>query len=169
MIGLAEAHGWERLVSDQPRYNMLFRAIEDEIVPLCEHEGIGIMAYNPLAGGFLTGRYEKGQDLEEGTRFTLQRAGENYQRRYWHDPQFDVVDELKLYFGPRGRSMAQVAAAWVLQRPGVTSAILGASRLEQITETLGCVELKLEPEEIEFCDEAWYKLPRTSDQSVAYR
>ena len=169
MLNAADGHGWTRIVSDQPRYNILFREIESEIVPLCIDQGVGIIAYNPLAGGFLTGRYRKGQEPAEGTRFKLQRAGEVYRRRYWHEAQFDVVEEMSHYFRARNRSLAQVAAAWVLDRPGITSAILGASRAEQITETLGAADLHLDSEELAFCNEAWYKLPRPTDSVVANR
>lgn len=170
MVGMAKQFGWHAIVSDQPRYNMLFREIESEIVPLCLDQGVGIMAYNPLAGGFLSGRYAKGQDWQEGTRFGLAGgAGENYRRRYWQEAQFDVVSELQEYFSARGRSLAQVAIAWTLNRPGITSAIVGASRAEQIKETLPAVDLELTEEELAFCNEAWFKLPRPSDPGVANR
>lgn len=169
MLGIADRYGWERLASDQPRYNILFREIEHEIVPLCRHQGVGILPYNPLAGGFLTGRYQKGQEPEQGTRFTLDRAGRFYQERYWHDVQFDVVEELRRFFDERGRSLAQVALAWVLGRPGVTSAILGASRAEQLRETLPAVDLELTEEEQAFCDQIWYRIPRSSNPTVATR
>ncbi len=169
MLGIADRHGWERVASDQPRYNLLFREIETEIVPLCRHEGVGIIPYNPLAGGFLTGRYRKGQEPESGTRFTLERAGLFYQARYWQDDQFDVVSEFSTYFAERGRSPAQVALAWVLGRPGITSAILGASRAEQLRETLPAVDLKLTDEELAFCDQIWYRIPRSSNPAVATR
>jgi len=169
MLGIADRQGWERLASDQPRYNILFREIEHEIVPLCQHEGLGILAYNPLAGGFLTGRYRKGQEPEQGTRFTLDRVGRFYQERYWQDAQFDAVEELHRFFGERGRSLAQVALAWVLGRPGITSAILGASRAEQLRETLPAVDLQLADEELAFCDQIWYRIPRSSNPAVATR
>jgi aryl-alcohol dehydrogenase-like predicted oxidoreductase len=169
MLGLADRYGWERLASDQPRYNMLFREIEHEVVPLCRQEGVGIVPYNPLAGGFLTGRYRKGQEPEQGTRFTLDRAGRFYQERYWHEAQFDAVEELRRFFDERDRSLAQVALAWVLNRPGITSAILGASRAEQLRETLPAVDLKLTDEEQAFCDQAWYRIPRSSNPAVATR
>lgn len=153
MLGIADRHGWERLASVQPRYNLLFRDIEEEIVPLCQHAGLGILPYNPLAGGFLTGRYQKGAEPEEGTRFTLPRAGQIYRQRYWHDAQFEAMDRLRDFFEPRGRSLAQVALAWVLGQPGITSAILGASRAEQLDETLPAVALKLSAEELAFCDQ----------------
>jgi aryl-alcohol dehydrogenase-like predicted oxidoreductase len=161
MLGIAERHGWERLASTQPRYNLLLRDIEDEVVPLCQHEGLGIIPYNPLAGGFLTGRYRKEQEPEEGTRFTLPRAGEIYRQRYWHDAQFEAVERLRDFFASRERSLAQVALAWVLGRPGISSAILGASRAEQLRETLPAVELKLTDEELAFCDQIWYGIPRS--------
>jgi aryl-alcohol dehydrogenase-like predicted oxidoreductase len=169
MLGVAERLGWVRPASNQPRYNLLYREIENEIVPLCRHEGVGLLAYNPLAGGFLTGRYEKGQEPEEGTRFTLPGAGEMYRRRYWQDAYFDAVAAFRAFFEPRGRPLAQVALKWVLSRPGVTSAILGASRAEQMGDTLPAIELQLTVEEIAFCDDLWYRIPRPRDPFVASR
>jgi aryl-alcohol dehydrogenase-like predicted oxidoreductase len=163
MLGMAEARCWERIVCDQPRYNMLYRDIESEIVPFCQDQGVGIIAYNPLAGGFLTGKHHKGENPEEGTRFALQGAGPTYRARYWHEVQFDVVEELKQFFAPRERSLPQVAASWVLNQPGITSAIVGASKVGQIQETLGAVDLHLDEDEMQICDEAWYKLPRPTD------
>ena len=169
MLGIADRNAWVRLASDQPRYNILFREIEHEIVPFCRHEGLGILAYNPLAGGFLTGRYRKGQEPEEGTRFTLERVGKFYQERYWREAQFDAVEDLRRFFGERGRSLAQVAVAWVLRRPGITSAILGASRAEQLRETLRAVDVETTEEELAFCDQIWYRIPRSSNPAVATR
>ena len=166
MLGMAKQHGWHAIVSDQPRYNILYREIESELLPLCMDQGIGIMAYNPLAGGFLTGRYVKGQEWQEGTRFGLaQGAGENYRNRYWKDPQFDVVSELQQFFAERGRNLAQVAVNWALTRPGVTSAIVGASRADQIKETLPAVDLELTAEELALCNQAWFKLPRVEGEN----
>jgi aryl-alcohol dehydrogenase-like predicted oxidoreductase len=169
MLGIADRYGWERLASDQPRYNMLFREIEHEVVPLCRQEGVGILPYNPLAGGLLTGRYRKGQEPEQGTRFTLDRAGRFYRERYWHDAQFDAVEELRRFFDQRERSLAQVALAWVLGRPGISSTILGASRAQQLRETLPAVDLEMTDEELAFCDQIWYRIPRSSNPAVATR
>src|SRR5260221_10496797 len=90
-----------RFDCDQPRYNLLFRMIEDEILPLCESHGVGVIAYNPLAGGMLTGRYQKGQDLQPGTPFTLKNSGELYQKRYWKDAVFEEVEAIKQFLAPR--------------------------------------------------------------------
>jgi len=93
-LWISTSHGLARFESSQPRYNILFRMIEDEIVPLCQAHGVGIIAYNPLAGGMLTGRYRGMRELQEGTRFALRGAGELYRKRYWNDEVFDVVDRL---------------------------------------------------------------------------
>jgi 1-deoxyxylulose-5-phosphate synthase len=161
--------GYAHFVSDQPRYNMLFREIENEIVPLCLAEGLGLVTYNPLAGGFLTGRYITGQSVEQGTRFALHQAGQLYQQRYWNDAHFGAVEQLRSFFAARNRRLAEVALAWVLAQPGVTSAILGASRLAQLDESLPGVNAKLDADEMSFCDDIWYRMPRLRDKAVALR
>jgi aryl-alcohol dehydrogenase-like predicted oxidoreductase len=153
----------------QPRYNILFREIENEVLPLCAEEGVGVIAYNPLAGGFLTGKYHKGQDVVEGTRFALPRAGSRYQKRYWQSEQFDVVDELKEVVEAHGRDLAQVAIAWVLANPAITSAIVGATSPGQLEGTLPAVDLTLNDEVRAACDSAWFNLPRARDPEVALR
>jgi aryl-alcohol dehydrogenase-like predicted oxidoreductase len=165
----SEKHGLARFESDQPRYNILFRMIEDEIVPLCKANGVGLIIYNPLAGGMLTGRYRERRQLDEGGRFALERSGELYRRRYWNDAVFEAVDALAGFFEPRSKSLTHVALAWTLAQPGITSAILGASRPEQLTDSLGGVGLDLDEEELAACDGAWYSLPRERDQGVARR
>ncbi len=169
----SQLHGLARFECDQPRYNILYRMIEDEIVPLCQAHGVGIIAYNPLAGGMLTGRYRSMKpDLEraqEGTRFALQRAGALYRQRYWNEAVFEAVDALAAFLEPRGRGLTHVALAWVLEQPGITSAILGASRPEQLTDSLGGVGLALDDEERQACDDAWFSLPRPRDRAVALR
>ena len=165
----SDKRGLERFESVQPRYNILFRMIEDEILPLCRAQGLGVIVYNPLAGGMLTGRYREKQQVEAGTRFGLERSGELYRRRYWNEAIFEAVDALAGFFEPRGKSLTHVALAWVLAQPGVTSAILGASRPEQLVDSLRGVELELDEEELEACDGAWYSLPRERDRGVALR
>jgi aryl-alcohol dehydrogenase-like predicted oxidoreductase len=157
-----------RFESAQPRYNMLFRMIEDEIVPLCQAHNVGIIAYNPLAGGMLTGRYRTTKEVN-ATRFGLERAGEMYRKRYWNDAVFETVDTLGRLFDKRGKSLTHAALAWVLAQPGITSAILGASKPEQLEDSIKGVDFTLEPEEVEACDGAWYNLPRERDVSIAQR
>jgi aryl-alcohol dehydrogenase-like predicted oxidoreductase len=153
----------------QPRYNLLFRMIEDEILPLCRLQGVGVLAYNPLAGGMLTGRYRNIQAIEPGTRFGLKRSGELYQRRYWNEAVFEAVAELASFFEPRGKSLTHIALSWVMAQPGITCAILGASKPDQLEESLRGVNLVLDDEELRACDDVWYKLPRQRDPQIARR
>jgi aryl-alcohol dehydrogenase-like predicted oxidoreductase len=157
-----------RFESAQPRYNMLFRMIEDEIVPLCQAHNVGIIAYNPLAGGMLTGRYRATKEVN-ATRFGLERAGEMYRKRYWNDAVFETVDTLGNFFDNRGKSLTHAALAWVLAQPGITSAILGASKPEQLEDSIKGVDFTLDPDEVEACDGGWYNLPRERDASIARR
>ena len=165
----SDKHGYARYESNQPRYNILYREIENEIVPLCQAEGLGLIVYNPLAGGFLTGRYRPGQEVSAGTRFSLNQAGKFYQQRYWQSAQFEAVESLKGFFSQRGRSLTEVALAWVLSQPGITCAILGASRVEQLAQSLPGTAVELTAEELAFCDRIWFDLPRLKDPSVALR
>jgi aryl-alcohol dehydrogenase-like predicted oxidoreductase len=167
----SDKHDLARFESAQPRYNLLFRMIEDEIVPLCRAHEVGILAYNPLAGGMLTGRYRKARPVvEEGTRFGLRHgSGEMYRRRYWNEAVFEVVGALGDFCARRNRSLTHVALAWVLAQPGVTSAIVGASRPEQLEDSLRGVGLVLDDEERAACDDAWFALPRERDPQIARR
>jgi aryl-alcohol dehydrogenase-like predicted oxidoreductase len=129
----------------QPRYNLLHREIERDLLPVCAEEGIGVIAYNPLAGGFLTGKYRRDEPPPEGTRFALGGgSGSLYRNRYWHARLFDAVDRVKEVAGSCGVTPAQVSVAWLLQQPAVTSAIIGATRREQVEETLKGTELTLD-------------------------
>jgi aryl-alcohol dehydrogenase-like predicted oxidoreductase len=144
----------------QPRYNLLYREIEAELLPLCREEGLGVIPYNPLAGGFLSGKYQTLHEPQAGTRFALGKTGELYRERYWHQAQLEAVGRLRRHFDARGVPLATAAVAWVVSRPGVTSAIIGASRPEQLDATLAGAELRLTDEDLEVCDRAWYELPR---------
>jgi 1-deoxyxylulose-5-phosphate synthase len=182
-VGCSNFHAWQlaealwtsdklglaRFDCDQPRYNLLFRMIEDEVLPLCRKYGVGVIAYNPLAGGMLTGRYRQARETQPGTRFTLKYNGETYRKRYWNDDVFDVVERLGTYFEGRGKSLTHAALAWVLAQPGITCAILGASKPEQLQESLQGVGMTLDEEELRVCDKAWYSLPRERDPQIARR
>lgn len=162
-LGISKEQHLARYDCVQPRYNLLYRESEAELLPLCRDQGLGVIAYNPLAGGFLTGKYQSLDTLTPSTRFSLGGpTGKVYRERYWHQAQLEAVQQLKDYFGPRDRSLIQVAVAWVLAQNGITSAIVGASRPEQLDESLGAVDLSLEEEEIQSCNEAWFRIPRVS-------
>lgn len=165
----SDVRGLVRFDSAQPRYNLLFRRIEEELVPLCRAHGVGILVYNPLAGGMLTGRYQRGQQVQEGTRFALKHSGALYRRRYWNDAVMQEVQRLGEFFTQRGKSLTHVALAWVMAQPGITSAIVGASRPKQLEDSLRGIDMTLDDEERAVCDEVWYNLPRERDASVALR
>ena len=154
----------------QPRYNLLFREIENEVLPLCREEGLGVFAYNPLSGGFLTGKYERGRDPNGDSRFGLVPDPKSlYRERYWKSDHFDAVEKMRDYFVPRGKELIHAALAWVLSQPGVTAAILGVSRPEQLKQGLAGFELVLDDEEEAFCDSLWFSLPRVKDPRFALR
>src|SRR5436309_176442 len=159
-LGISERCGLARFDCVQPRYNLLHRDIESELLPLCRDQGLGVIAYNPLAGGFLSGKYQTLEAPPPGTRFALGKTGELYRQRYWQQAQLEAVQRLRQFFQPRGKSLVTVAVAWVLAQPGVTAAIVGASKPEQLTESLAAPGLKLDAEELEACNVAWFTLPR---------
>lgn len=159
-VGVCAQLGLARIDCVQPRYNLLYRDIEAELLPLCRDQGIGVIAYNPLAGGFLTGKYRSLEAPPPGTRFTLGKTGDLYRARYWQQAQLEAVDELRRFFEPRGKSLVTVAVAWVLTQPGITAAIIGASRPEQLNESLAAADVTLDAEEREACHLAWFSLPR---------
>ena len=169
MLWLSDKFNLARIECDQPRYNMLFRMIEDEIVPACIANGIGLITYNPLAGGMLTNRYKSTVQVESGTRFGLKHAGELYRKRYWNDAVIEEVNRLNEFFALRNKSLTHVALAWVLGRPGITSAIIGASKPNQLKDSLGGVGMSLDADELAACEEAWFNLPKERDLSVARR
>jgi aryl-alcohol dehydrogenase-like predicted oxidoreductase len=159
-LGISERLGLARFDCVQPRYNILYREIESELLPLCRDQGLGVIVYNPLAGGFLSGKYKSLDATLPGTRFTLGKTGDLYRERYWHQAQLEAVDELQRHFKDRGVPLAMAAIAWVLAQPGLTSAIVGASRPEQLDATLVATELTLTAEDVEVCNRAWFRLPR---------
>lgn len=156
----ADTHGTIRFDAVQPRYNILYRQIESELLPAAQANGIGAIVFNPLAGGVLTGKYRRGQRLVEGTRFTLGSAAQLYQQRYWQDAELDAVERLSADLAARGKNITHVALRWVLDQPGVTAAIVGASRAEQLRDSLQGTTIALDDADRRACDDAWYSLPR---------
>ena len=128
---LAQQGGSARMQSVQPPYNLVQREIEPDLLPLCADQGIGIISYSPLAAGFLTGKYQRGQDVPRGTRFDIIPG---HQRIYFTDHGYAVLEGLENVARQSGRSMFQLALAWVLQRHGVTSVLIGARNTAQIDQ-----------------------------------
>jgi len=145
-VGRTETLGLARLDCVQPRYNLLFRQIEREMLPYCAEEGVGVIPYNPIAGGLLSGKHSRANPPPEGTRFTLGTAAQNYQDRYWHDREFDTVEVLSRLADEASVSLVTLSVAWVLAHPAVTAPIIGASRPEQLGPSLAAAEFTLDDE-----------------------
>jgi aryl-alcohol dehydrogenase-like predicted oxidoreductase len=143
-IGRSETLGLARFDSVQPRYNLLFRQIEREMLPFCGEEGVGVISYNPIAGGLLSGKHHRSAPPLEGTRFTLGNAAQLYQSRYWHDREFDTVDQLLPLAEEAGVSLVTLSVAWVLANKAITAPIIGASRPDQLASSLEAAEFMLE-------------------------
>lgn len=143
-IGRSETLRLARLDSVQPRYNLLFRQIEREMLPFCREEGVGVIPYNPIAGGLLSGKHSRSAPPAEGTRFTLGTAAGAYQDRYWHDSEFDTVDELRQLADQAGVNLVTLSVAWVLANEAITAPIIGASRPGQLDSSLAAAELVLD-------------------------
>ncbi|MEJ3745310.1 aldo/keto reductase family protein [Actinomycetes bacterium KLBMP 9797] len=142
-----------RLVSNQPQYSMLWRVIEAEVVPTSEELGLGQIVWSPLAQGVLTGKYLPGQPPPAGSRATDEKSGANFIARFLTDEVLSTVQRLKPLAEQVGLSMAQLAIAWVLQNPNVSSAIIGASRPEQVRDNVKAAGVKLDAELLKAIDE----------------
>ena len=143
-VGRTETLRFTRLDCVQPRYNLLFRQIEREMLPFCGEEGIGVIPYNPIAGGLLSGKHSRANPPPEGTRFTLGSAAQNYQDRYWHDREFDTVEILRRLADEAGVSLVTLSVAWVLANQAITAPIIGASSADQLGPSLAAAEFTLD-------------------------
>jgi aryl-alcohol dehydrogenase-like predicted oxidoreductase len=143
-LSTSEREGWARFVSMQNHYNLLYREEEREMIPLCIHEGVGVIPWSPLARGLLT-RPRAASEKRATTRAETDTFGNEM---YAGQVDWEIVDAVQRIAEQRGVSMAQVALAWVLSRPGITAPIVGATKLEQLQDAIEAVELVLTPEEI---------------------
>jgi aryl-alcohol dehydrogenase-like predicted oxidoreductase len=153
---LSRQLGLAPIVTLQPQYNLLQRAVEFELTQVCANEGIGILPWSPLGGGWLTGKYQRDQAPTGPTRLgeNPERGMEAYGRRNAEERTWRVIDAVRAVAEARGVSMAQVALAWLVDRPAVTSVILGARTLEQLDDNLGAAGLHLSAEETARLNEA---------------
>jgi aryl-alcohol dehydrogenase-like predicted oxidoreductase len=141
------------LVSNQPQYNMLWRVIEEEVVPACQELGVGQIVWSPIAQGALTGKYKPGEQPPEGSRATDDKGGSDMISRWMRDDVLERVQQLGPIAEDAGLSLAQLAVAWVLQNPNVSSAIVGASRPEQVSENVRAAGVTLDDELMRRIDE----------------
>jgi aryl-alcohol dehydrogenase-like predicted oxidoreductase len=142
------------LISSQPQYSMLWRVIEDEVVPTSRELGIGQIVWSPIAQGVLTGKYKPGQPAPEGTRATDVNGGANMIKRWMSDEVLTPVQALAPIASDLGLTMAQLAVAWVLQNDNVSSALVGASRPEQVAENVKAAGVKIPEDAMKRIDDA---------------
>lgn len=144
-LGRSEFLRVTKFVSVQPRYSLLFREIERELLPLCDEEKLAVISYNPLAGGLLTGKHKLDAEPAPGTRFAVSHgASKTYKQRYWHESEFATIEALRAVVDAAGHSLTTVAVAWVLANPTITSALIGASRAEQLADSLAADSFTLD-------------------------
>jgi aryl-alcohol dehydrogenase-like predicted oxidoreductase len=143
-LKIADQMGLDRIISSQPQYNMIWRVIEAEVVPLCEQEGIGQIVWSPVAQGALTGKYLPGAAPLPGSRATDER-GSSFIQDYLTDDILSRVQQLKPVAEAAGLTLAQLAVAWTLQNPNVSAAIVGASRPEQVVQNAEASGVRLDP------------------------
>ncbi|MFO8060956.1 MAG: aldo/keto reductase [Bacillota bacterium] len=141
--GLAESRGWSRIASVQPHYNLLAWQVEEELIPCCRHFGVGVIPYFPLAGGFLTGKYRRGEAAPEGSR----GESSEYVQRFLAEPYYDVMEQLEEYAGVCGFSPGQLAIAWLLAQPQVASVIAGVTSIDHLEENAGAANWGMTYEE----------------------
>jgi aryl-alcohol dehydrogenase-like predicted oxidoreductase len=162
-IGCSNLPGWElaeamaaskslgvkSFVSDQPRYNLLDRHCEEEVVPCCQYYGLGVIPWYPLAGGFLTGKYRRGAQIPSGTRF-----GSNPPMYLWllTDSNFDVLEKLERFASDRGHTVAELAIAWLVAHPFVSTVIAGVTRPQQVDGNIAAAAWTLSDDEVKQVD-----------------
>jgi aryl-alcohol dehydrogenase-like predicted oxidoreductase len=156
-----------RIVSNQPQYNMLWRVIEAQVLPLCAREGIGQLVFQPLAQGVLTGKYRPGEQPPPGSRAASGGRAPRFIRRVLGDPLLERVQQLRPVADEAGLSMAQLAIAWTLQNNGVSSAIIGASRPDQVSENAAAAGVRLEASVLARIDELLSDLIETDPAKTA--
>src|SRR5579859_5144922 len=145
-IGRSETLRLARFDSVQPRYNLLFRQIEREMLPFCAEDGVGVISYNPIAGGLLSGKHNRTAPPPDGSRFTLGNAGSMYQERYWHEREFETVEAVRKLADQAGVPLVTLSVAWVLANRAITAPIIGASRPEQLDASLAAADYALDPD-----------------------
>jgi aryl-alcohol dehydrogenase-like predicted oxidoreductase len=142
-----------QLVSNQPQYSMLWRVIEDEVVPASRELGMSQVVFSPVAQGVLTGKYQPGQPPPEGSRATDEKGGASFIKRFMNHDVLTRVQALRPVADDAGLTLAQLAVAWVLQNDNVAAAIVGASRPEQVSENVKASGVRLSPEVLARIDE----------------
>ncbi|PYY62589.1 aldo/keto reductase [Curtobacterium sp. MCSS17_011] len=164
---LAKELGFQ-LISNQPQYSMLWRVIEGEVVPASKQLGLSQIVWSPIAQGVLTGKYKPGQPLPEGSRATDEKGGADMIKRFMRDEVLEAVQRLQPVADQAGLTLAQLAIAWTLQNENVASAIVGASRPQQVTDNVKAAGVKLDTDALAAIDEALGDIPeRDASKNVS--
>ena len=158
-LKIQDEKGYYRYISSQPQYSMLWRVIESEVIPLCEKEGIGQIVWSPIAQGVLTGKYLPGQKAPAGSRATDKKGGANMISPFMTEPILNAVQKLQPITKKVDLTLAQLAIAWVLQNPNVSSAIMGATKPKQVKENVKASGVKLDADVMKAIDTALGTLP----------
>ncbi|MBF4615207.1 aldo/keto reductase family protein [Curtobacterium sp. VKM Ac-1376] len=164
---LAKELGFQ-LISNQPQYSMLWRVIEEEVVPASKQLGLSQIVWSPIAQGVLTGKYKPGQPLPEGSRATDEKGGADMIKRFMRDEVLEAVQRLQPVADQAGLTLAQLAIAWTLQNENVASAIVGASRPQQVTDNVKAAGVQLDADALAAIDEALGDIPeRDASKNVS--
>lgn len=156
-LWIADRRGFAPFVSVQPEYSLLARRVEEELLPACLEFGIGVIPYFPLAGGVLTGKYREGEPPPPGTRGY---QSERFAQRFATPRNLAIVRRLETWARDRGRTVGELAIAWLLARPGVATVITGTTRIEQVEANVKATEWVLAPDEVEEVEEVAALAPR---------
>jgi 1-deoxyxylulose-5-phosphate synthase len=158
-LALADRRGWSRFVAMQNHYNLVYREEEREMIPLCLEEGIGIIPWSPLARGLLAGNRRKAPTQMPAGDTARAKTDTFAHELYTHDGDFQIADRCGEVAARRGIPSSQVALAWLLQRPGVTAPIVGATKLEHLDQAVGALGVTLAPDEVQFLEERYQPHP----------
>ena len=161
-LEIQKASGFDRFISSQPQYSMLWRVIESKVVPLCEREGIGQIVWSPIAQGILTGKYLPGKKPPTGSRATDKKSGAEMISRWMRDEVLTAVAKLKPIADSVDLSMSQLALAWALANPNVSSVIMGASKASQVKENVKASGIKLSADVMQQINKALGSIPETN-------
>ena len=158
-LGISDRYGWQRFVCFQPQYSLVMRHIEPEFFPLCQQEGLGIVTWSPLGGGFLSGKYTKSKQPPSQGRIAGVEKREEYREKSedsWQkratEQNFRILEEIGKIAKKHGKSYAQIALSWIRAKPEITAPIIGARTMAQLEDNLGCIEWELTEEEVECLD-----------------
>lgn len=158
---LSEIHQWESFSALQAEYSLIVRSTEWELLPLCKEEGVGFLAWSPVAGGWLTGKYGRNQPPPSNSRVGRKDRWDDQPEQRESELTWRIIDNLIEIGKDCGKTPAQIALNWILQQPGITASILGVRTLEQLKENLGCIGWQLSEEEMN-------KLKKASDVPLPY-